>query len=57
MLGIFKKKTELEKLETEYNKLLTQWHKLSTINRSKSDLKYAEAQVVLEKIEAYKKNN
>lgn len=57
MFGIFKKKSELEKLESKYKKLLEEWHKLSTINRSQSDLKFAEAQVVLDKIEAIKKNS
>ena len=57
MFGIFKKKSELEKLESKYRKLLAEWHKLSTINRSQSDLKFAEAQVVLDKIEAIKKNS
>lgn len=56
MFGIFKKKTELEKLESKYNKLLIEWHKLSSVNRAKSDMKYAEAQLVLDKIESYKKN-
>ncbi|NNK83487.1 MAG: Lacal_2735 family protein [Flavobacteriaceae bacterium] len=56
MFGLFKKKSEIEKLELKYTTLLAEWHKLSTINRSQSDLKFAEAQVILDKIE-YLKNN
>lgn len=56
MFSIFKKKSKSEKLQEEYNKLMSDWHKLSTINRSKSDEKYAEAQNILEKIELLKIN-
>ena len=52
MFGIFKKKSEIEKLEDRYSKLIKEWHSLSSINRSASDLKYAEAQDVISKIEA-----
>ena len=52
MFGLFKKTSELEKLQNQYKKLLEESHKLSTTNRSASDKKVAEAQVVLEKIEA-----
>jgi hypothetical protein len=51
MFGIFKKKTELEKLEKRYNLLMKEWHNLSKINRSKSDKKYAEANEILKQIE------
>lgn len=54
MFGLFKKKTEIEVLEAKYKKLLDEWHKLSTTNRTESDLKYAEAQKVADKIEALK---
>ncbi|MDU8886360.1 Lacal_2735 family protein [Yeosuana sp. MJ-SS3] len=56
MFSIFKKKSKSEKLQEEYNKLMSEWHKLSTINRSKSDEKYAEAEKILEKIELLKPN-
>lgn len=52
MLGIFKKKSEKEKLEEQYKKLLEESFKLSTTNRSLSDRKQAEAQEVLNKIES-----
>ena len=52
MFGLFKKKTEKEKLEDLHASLLVEAHKLSTINRTKSDEKVAEADAVLKKLEA-----
>ncbi|MEQ8907821.1 MAG: Lacal_2735 family protein [Vicingaceae bacterium] len=52
MFGLFKKKTEKEKLNEEYKKLIAESHKLSTSNRRASDLKQMEASEVLKKIEA-----
>lgn len=52
MFGLFKKTSELEKLQKQYEKLMADWHRLSTTNRSESDKKYAEAQKVLQRIEA-----
>lgn len=52
MFGLFKKKSEKEKLEDQYAKLLKESHRLSTINRADSDAKVAEADAVLKKIEA-----
>jgi|UniRef100_UPI0040498424 hypothetical protein len=52
MFGIFKKSSEVEKLQKQYNKLMKEWHSLSSVNRSESDKKYAEAQEILTKIEA-----
>ena len=43
MFGLFKKKSEVEKLELKYKKLLEGAHQLSTTNRSKSDEKMYEA--------------
>jgi len=54
MFGLFKKTSKLEKLQKEYEKLMSDWHKLSTTNRSESDKKYTEAQLILDKIEALK---
>ena len=53
MFGIFKKSSEVEKLQKQYNKLMKEWHSLSSINRSESDKKYAQAQDILNKIEAF----
>lgn len=52
MFGLFKKKTEVEKLQENYQKLMKEAFDLSKINRSESDSKYAEADEVQKKIEA-----
>ena len=44
--------TTIEKLEEKFKKLMQEWHNLSTINRSASDQKYIEAQLVGEQINA-----
>ena len=51
MFGIFKKKSEVEKLESIYQKLLKEAYNLSTSNRKLSDSKTAEANEVLKQIE------
>ncbi|MBT8266011.1 MAG: Lacal_2735 family protein [Bacteroidia bacterium] len=51
MFSIFKKTPNKQKLQKQYLKLMEQWHELSTQNRSLSDQKYAEAQLILQKIE------
>ena len=56
MFGLFKKTSEVDKLQKQYEKLMADWHKLSTTNRSESDKKYAEAQLIIEKIEKLKKH-
>ncbi len=56
MFELFKKKSEAEKLQKKYEDLMKEWHRLSSINRSKSDEKYAEAQKILDIIDAKKKN-
>ncbi|NVJ45752.1 MAG: Lacal_2735 family protein [Cytophagia bacterium] len=52
MMGWFKKKTEKEKLQEQYKKLLNESYKLSHTDRKQSDLKAAEADEILRKIEA-----
>lgn len=52
MFGLFKKKSEKEKLQEKYEGLMKEWHRLSSINRSQSDEKYAEAQKILDTLEA-----
>jgi len=51
MFGLFKRKTETEKLQIRYKKLMAEWHNLSSIDRAASDEKYAEAQEVSTQIE------
>ncbi|GAA4977311.1 Lacal_2735 family protein [Algibacter aquimarinus] len=54
MFGIFKKKTEVDKLQIKYEKLMKEWHSLSTVNRSESDKKYAEAEEIAKQIDFIK---
>lgn len=51
MFGLFKKKSQKEKLQEQYVKLLKESYELSTQNRSKSDDKAAEADKILKQIE------
>ncbi|MDB9931792.1 Lacal_2735 family protein [Flavobacteriales bacterium] len=54
MFGLYKKKTEADKLQEEYAKLMKDAFDLSKTNRTKSDEKTAEAEEVLKKIEELK---
>jgi hypothetical protein len=54
MFGLFKKKSELEKLQEQYQKLMKEAFDLSKTNRTKSDEKTAEAEEVIKKIDALK---
>ncbi len=54
MFGLFKKKTEEEKLYDRYRKLQGEAHSLSTTNRKLSDQKMFEAEEVMKKLEALK---
>ncbi|MFT4611204.1 MAG: hypothetical protein ACJA1H_002659 [Glaciecola sp.] len=51
MFNFFKKTSEVDKLQKQYEKLMKEWHALSTTNRGESDKKYAEAQMIQDKIE------
>ncbi|WP_396634394.1 Lacal_2735 family protein [Maribacter sp. R86514] len=51
MFGIFKKKSEIDKLRDQYAKLLKEAHTLSTTNRKMSDQKTFEADQIMKKIE------
>jgi hypothetical protein len=52
MFNIFKKKSEIDKLQDSYKKLMEEAYKLQSINRTDSDQKYVDADVILKKIEA-----
>jgi hypothetical protein len=54
MFGLFKKKSKEEILQDKYKKLLKESFELSKTNRAASDKKQAEAQAILEEIEALK---
>ncbi|WP_020531786.1 Lacal_2735 family protein [Flexithrix dorotheae] len=51
MFGLFKKKTEIEVLKEKYRKLLDEAFKLSHSDRKASDLKTAEAEEIMQRIE------
>ena len=51
MFGLFKKKSEKEKLQEQYQKLMQEAHALSTSNRKLSDQKVFEAEEIMKKIE------
>ena len=50
MFGLFKKKSEVDKLQDKYKKLLQEAHRLSTIDRTASDAITAEANEVADQI-------
>ena len=52
MFGLFKKKSKKELLNEKYKKLMAESHKLSTVDRAKSDQKFAEAEKVLLEMES-----
>ncbi len=51
MFGLFKKKTKEEKLQEQYKKLMAEAHKLSTVDRTKSDAKFAEAEELIKQLD------
>lgn len=51
MFGLFKKKTEKEKLQAKYKKLMSEAHKLSHTDRKAGDAKMAEADAVAKQID------
>ncbi|MCH2195525.1 Lacal_2735 family protein [Kordia sp.] len=52
MFGLFKKKSEKDKLYEKYQKLTQEAFNLSTSNRKLSDQKTAEAEAIMKQIEA-----
>ncbi|MFT4805336.1 Lacal_2735 family protein [Psychroserpens burtonensis] len=50
MFNLFKKTSEVDKLQKKYEKLMKEWHTLSTTNRGESDKKYAEAEKIQQQI-------
>jgi len=51
MFGLFKKKSEKEKLQEKYEKLMKEAHSLSTSNRKLSDEKVFQAEEVMKELE------
>ncbi|WP_105069956.1 Lacal_2735 family protein [Nonlabens arenilitoris] len=56
MFGLFKKKSELDKLQVEYQKLMGDFHKLSKTDRSAADAAYAKAEEIGKKMDDLKKS-
>ena len=54
MFGLFKKKSEVEKLQDKYKKLMAEAHSLSQRDRRAGDEKMAEADAIAKQIEARK---
>ena len=54
MFGIFKKKTEKEKLQIKYQQLKEKAFKMSKINRKESDKLESEPQKILDMLETNK---
>ncbi len=54
MFGLFKKKSELEKLQENYKNLLERSHKMSHQNRTAADELMAEAEEIAKKIDLLK---
>ncbi len=57
MFGLFKKKSEIEKLQEAYSAKLAEAHKMSTNNRTAADKLSAEAEEIAKKIDALRANN
>lgn len=51
MFSFFRKKSELDRLNEQYTQLLEESFKLSTTDRRASDLKRAEAEALVPRIE------
>lgn len=52
MWGLFKKKSEKEKLQQQYKRLMESSYRLSHTDRKASDQKAAEADEIMKKIES-----
>ena len=50
MFGLFKKKSEVEKLSEQYGKLMSDARAMSTSNRKASDELYAKAEEINQRI-------
>lgn len=57
MFGLFKSKTEAQKLQDKHKKLMKQAFDLSKTDRVASDRKYAEADELMRKIEGLSGDN
>jgi hypothetical protein len=49
-MGIFRKKTEADRLRKRYQRLMEEAYRISRTDRKASDKKYAEADAVMQRI-------
>ena len=49
-MGIFKKKTEADRLRKQYQRLMEEAYRISRTDRKASDKKYAEADALMQRI-------
>ena len=56
MFGLFKKKSDVEKLQEKHRKLLAEAHSLSQRDRRAGDEKMAEAEAVAQQIDRLRDN-
>lgn len=57
MFGLFKKKSEADKMREKYESLMKEAFVLSKSDRTASDLKYAEADQLMKQLESLSKTN
>ena len=56
-MGIFKKKTEEDRLRKQYKRLMEEAYRISRTDRKASDKKYAEADAVMQRIHEIESNS
>ena len=55
-MGIFRKKTEADRLRKQYQQLMKEAYRLSRSDRKGSDKKYAEADAIMQRIQEIETN-
>ena len=55
-MGIFRKKTEADRLRKQYQRLMKEAYQLSRSDRKGSDKKYAEADAIMQRIQEIETN-
>ena len=55
-MGIFRKKTEADRLRKQYQRLMKEAYQFSRTDRKGSDMKYAEADAIMQRIQEIETN-
>jgi hypothetical protein len=55
-MGIFRKKTEADRLRNKYKRLMEEAYRISRLDRKASDKKYAEADAIMQRIHELESN-